>query len=139
MQTPFNSFRNLLCGCAGQLLRYIADTLETYSWSFGDGTTSTSPNPVHFFQLGHIHNQSELLHDSRMLGCAFPPDTIVVYPKPHASYCCGFFALYGQPSWKHFIISTMSFQFKWIYGAGNQILNNGIIIRISIMPQGLMI
>jgi gliding motility-associated-like protein len=104
------------------------DTLATYSWSFGDGTTSTSPNPVHVFsQPGtYIINLSfTTIHGCS--GGAFPPDTIIVYPKPHAIFT----AADSLPCTTNQIetfhnLDDSAFQFKWFYGDGQSDFNNNI-------------
>ena len=104
------------------------DTLATYFWSFGDGTTSTSPNPVHVFSTPgtYIINLSfTTIHGCS--GGAYPPDTIIVYPKPHAIFT----AQDSLPCTANQLetfhnLDDSAFQFKWIYGDGQSDINNNI-------------
>ena len=49
-----------------------ADTLATYLWTFGDGTTSTAANPVHTFTTtGNLYHQSEFHNNSWMFRWCF--------------------------------------------------------------------
>ena len=104
------------------------DTLATYSWSFGDGTTSTSPNPVHVFSTPgtYIINLSfTTIHGCS--GGAFPPDTIVVYPKPHAIFTAADSLPCTTNQLETFHnLDDSAFQFKWLYGDGQSDINNGI-------------
>jgi gliding motility-associated-like protein len=104
------------------------DTLATYFWSFGDGTTSTSPNPVHVFSIPgtYIINLSfTTIHGCS--GSAFPPDTIIVYPKPHAIFTAADSLPCTNNQLETFInLDDSAFQFKWFYGDGNSDINNNV-------------
>jgi len=105
-----------------------ADTLATYFWSFGDGTTSTAPNPVHVFSTPgtYIINLSfTTIHGCS--GGAFPPDTIIVYPKPHAIFTAADSLPCTTNQLETFInLDDSAFQFKWFYGDGQSDINNNI-------------
>ena len=105
-----------------------SDTLATFFWTFGDGTTSTSPNPVHTFtQPGtYIINLSfTTIHGCS--GVAFPPDTIIVYPKPHASFNAYDSLPCTDNQLETFInLDDSAAKFTWIYGDGNSDVNNNI-------------
>ncbi len=104
------------------------DTLATYFWSFGDGTTSASPNPVHVFSIPgtYIINLSfTTIHGCS--GGAFPSDTIIVYPKPHAI----FNALDSLPCATNQLetfhnLDDSAAKFTWFYGDGKSDVNNNI-------------
>lgn len=114
------------------------DTLATYFWSFGDGTTSTSPNPVHVFSNPgtYIINLSfTTIHGCS--GGAFPPDTIIVYPKPHAIFT----AADSLPCTTNQIetfhnLDDSAFQFQWYYGDGQSDINNNIYHTHQYNAQG---
>ncbi|HCL84416.1 MAG TPA: hypothetical protein DIC22_10595, partial [Chitinophagaceae bacterium] len=104
------------------------DTLSTYLWSFGDGTTSTGASPVHVFSTPgtYIINLSfTTIHGCT--GAVFPPDTIIVYPKPHALFT----ALDSLPCTNNQLeaftnLDDSAAQFRWIYGDGNSDINNSV-------------
>jgi PKD repeat protein len=58
-----------------------------WDWDFGDGTGSNSPNPTHTYTIPgtYIINLSFVTNHG-CTGNAFPPDTVIVYPKPHAIF-----------------------------------------------------
>ncbi len=105
-----------------------ADTLATYFWSFGDGTTSTSANPVHVFSTPgtYIINLSfTTIHGCS--GGAFPSDTIIVYPKPHAIFTAQDSLPCTTNQLETFYnLDDSAAQFKWLYGDGNSDINNNI-------------
>jgi len=85
IQTPLAS--DSVCAIINVLLSAVsADTLVQYLWNFGDGTTSTLPNPSHSYStpgtyaitLSFITN-----HGCRGVSNSIP---IVVYPKPYAAF-----------------------------------------------------
>ena len=104
------------------------DTLATYFWTFGDGTTSTSPNPVHVYSTPgtYIINLSfTTIHGCA--GGAFPSDTIIVYPKPHAIFTAADSLPCTANQLETFInLDDSAFQFKWFYGDGQSDINNNI-------------
>jgi gliding motility-associated-like protein len=104
------------------------DTLATYFWTFGDGTTSTSPNPVHIYSTPgtYIINLSfKTIHGCS--GGAFPSDTIIVYPKPHAIFTAADSLPCTANQLETFInLDDSAFQFKWFYGDGQSDINNNI-------------
>jgi gliding motility-associated-like protein len=104
------------------------DTLGTYFWSFGDGTTSTSPSPVHVFSTPGTYIVN--LSFTTIHGCsggAFPPDTIIVYPKPHASFTAADSLPCTTNQLETFInLDDSSAKFQWIYGDGKSDINNNV-------------
>ncbi len=105
-----------------------ADTLGTYLWSFGDGTTSTSPNPVHVFSVPgtYIINLSfTTIHGCS--GGAFPSDTIIVYPKPRAIFAAADSLPCTPNQLETFInLDDSAAKFQWFYGDGKSDINNNI-------------
>jgi gliding motility-associated-like protein len=105
------------------------DTISVFNWSFGDGTTSTSPNPTHTYSLPGTYIIN--LNFTTIHGCtgiAFPPDTIIVYPKPHAIFT----ALDSLPCANNQLeiftnLDDSAARFTWIYGDGNSDINNNIV------------
>jgi len=104
------------------------DTLATYLWNFGDGTTSTAANPVHVFSTPGTYIIN--LNFTTIHGCsgtAFPPDTIIVYPKPHAI----FNAMDSLPCTNNQLevfhnLDDSAAKFTWFYGDGSSNINNNI-------------
>jgi gliding motility-associated-like protein len=115
------------------------DTLATYLWSFGDGTTSTQPNPVHIFSTPgtYIINLSfTTIHGCT--GNAFPPYNITVYPKPHAIFT----ALDSLPCTDNQLevftnLDDSAYQFRWIYGDGSSDINNNVVHTHLYADSGL--
>jgi gliding motility-associated-like protein len=105
-----------------------ADTLGTFLWSFGDGTTSTSPNPVHVFSVPgtYIINLSfTTIHGCS--GGAFPSDTIIVYPKPRAIFAAADSLPCTPNQLETFInLDDSAAKFQWFYGDGQSDINNNI-------------
>ncbi len=100
----------------------------TYLWSFGDGTTSTSPNPVHVFSVPgrYIINLSfTTIHGCS--GGAFPSDTIIVYPKPRAIFAAADSLPCTPNQLETFInLDDSAAKFQWFYGDGQSDINNNI-------------
>jgi gliding motility-associated-like protein len=105
------------------------DTLATYFWSFGDGTTSTAANPVHVFSKPgtYIINLSfTTIHGCS--GGAFPPDTIIVYPKPHAVFNAYDSLPCTTNQLETFInLDDSAAKFTWFYGDGQSDVNNNVV------------
>ncbi|MDP4211839.1 MAG: PKD domain-containing protein [Bacteroidota bacterium] len=105
------------------------DTISVFNWSFGDGTSSTSPNPSHTYTLPgtYIINLSFTTNHG-CTGTAFPPDTVIVYPKPHAIFT----ALDSMPCATNQLeiftnLDDSAARFNWIYGDGNSDIDNNIV------------
>jgi gliding motility-associated-like protein len=115
-----------------------ADTLATYFWSFGDGTTSTAANPVHVFSTPgkYIINLSfTTIHGCS--GGAFPPDTIIVYPKPHASFNAYDSLPCTTNQLETFInLDDSAAKFTWFYGDGQSDINNNPVHYHQYNAQG---
>ncbi|MDO8583523.1 MAG: PA14 domain-containing protein [bacterium] len=68
----------------------------TYTWDFGDGTTSTSPNPVKTFQNGQFIVQLKVnngtyydLADPIVIQAGNPPNLTIVSPADGSNYKAG--------------------------------------------------
>ena len=116
-----------------------ADTLATYFWTFGDGTTSTQANPVHIFSKPgtYIINLSfTTIHGCK--GGAFPPDTIIVYPKPHASFDAYDSLPCANNQLETFInLDDSAARFQWFYGDGTSDINNNVVHTHQYANSGL--
>jgi len=104
------------------------DTLATYFWTFGDGTTSTAANPVHIFTTPgtYIINLSfTTIHGCS--GGAYPPDTIIVYPKPRAIFNAYDSLPCTTNQIETFInLDDSAAKFTWFYGDGSSDVNNNV-------------
>jgi gliding motility-associated-like protein len=104
------------------------DTLATFLWSFGDGTTSLSANPTHVFSIPGTYTIN--LSFTTIHGCAgvaFPPVTITVYPKPHAIFTAqDSFPCTNNQLEAFTNLDDSAAQFKWVYGDGNTDINNNV-------------
>jgi PKD repeat protein len=102
------------------------DTITSYNWDFGDGTTSTAANPVHVYSVpGRYIVNLNFTTNHGCAGVAFPPDTINVYPKPRAQFT----ALDSLPCASNQLelftnLSDPADRFFWIYGDGTSEINN---------------
>jgi gliding motility-associated-like protein len=104
------------------------DTLTQFNWTFGDGTASNSPTPSHIYSVPgtYVINLSFVTNHG-CIGTAFPPDTVIVYPKPHADFT----ALDSMPCSTNETelftnLDDSSAQFRWLYGDGTSDINNNV-------------
>ena len=104
------------------------DTLATYFWSFGDGTTSTLPNPTHIYSIPGTYTIT--LNFTTIHGCtgsAFPPYQITVYPKPHAIFTAKDSLPCVNNQLEAFTnLDDSAAKFTWIYGDGSSDVNNNL-------------
>lgn len=61
------------------------NTITGFAWTFGDGTSSTLPNPLHEYSAPGTYNVGLTLTASN--GCSNSSVTpVIVYPKPNANF-----------------------------------------------------
>ncbi len=102
------------------------DTIATYNWDLGDGTFSNAANPIHTYTVpGTYIINLNFTTNHGCAGIAFPPVTIIVYPKPRAQFT----ALDSIPCASNQLelftnLSDPAAQFFWIYGDGTSEVNN---------------
>jgi gliding motility-associated-like protein len=66
----------------------VNTTINNWSWSFGDGTSSTQQNPTHAYTSPGTYNVRLISSDQR--GCVDSAiRTITIYPKPTATFTTG--------------------------------------------------
>ncbi|RMG54993.1 MAG: PKD domain-containing protein, partial [Bacteroidetes bacterium] len=77
--------------CPPQTVRFTDasshDTTLTYQWIFGDGHTSTSPNPVHVYHASDTFTVTLIVTD--VFGCSdtvVKPGHVITYQPPTASF-----------------------------------------------------
>jgi len=120
---------SLYCADVHATFRAISsDTLATYNWDFGDGTTSNAPNPTHVYTVPgtYIINLSFVTNHG-CSGTAFPPDTVIVYPKPHAIFTAVDSLPCASNQLETFTnLDDSAAQFRWFYGDGTSDINNNI-------------
>lgn len=101
------------------------DTLVQYLWTFGDGTSSTSPDPTHsysepgtyYISLSYITN-----HGCRGVSNTIP---IVVYPKPKAAFMATDTLICGNTPVAFINQSTgNATNYTWSYGNGVTLEND---------------
>jgi gliding motility-associated-like protein len=78
-------------GCAPLTHQFSAtvntvDPVATYQWDFGDGTTSTLPNPTHTFPLGSYNIQLIIITNTGCRDTVIVPNGITASPKPTANF-----------------------------------------------------
>jgi gliding motility-associated-like protein len=123
------SASSTICAIVNAQFRALSqDTISVFNWDFGDGTNSSSPNPLHSYSVPgtYIVNLSFTTNHGCM-GNAFPPDTIRVYPKPHAIFT----AMDSLPCTSNQVelftnLDDSSYQNQWIYGDGSTDINNNV-------------
>ncbi len=126
--TTLSSSTSICAVVNAQFKAISQDTIAQYTWDFGDGTTSNSPTPSHSYSVPgtYLVNLSFVtIHGCT--GTAFPPDTIRVYPKPHAMFT----ALDSLPCTNNQAetftnLDDSSYRNQWIYGDGATDVNNNI-------------
>ena len=104
------------------------DTISQYNWDFGDGTTSTSPNPTHTYTVpGTYTINLSFITNHGCTGTAFPPVTVTVYPKPHAIFTAQDSLPCASNQLETFInLDDSAAQFQWYYGDGTSDINNNV-------------
>ncbi len=129
MDTTLTASSTICAIVTAQFSAISQDTLAQYSWSFGDGTTSTSATPTHTYSVpGTYIINLNFVTNHGCAGVAFPPDTVRVYPKPVADFT----ALDSMPCAANQLetftnLDDSSAQFFWIYGDGTSDINNNVV------------
>ncbi|MBS1948241.1 MAG: PKD domain-containing protein [Bacteroidetes bacterium] len=103
------------------------DTIASYFWSLGDGTTSTLPNPTNLYSTPGTY--AIALNFTTIHGCVgvATPTTITVYPKPHANFTARDSLSCMNNQIEIFTnLDDSAMQFRWIYGDGSSDVNNGV-------------
>ncbi|HVM89983.1 MAG TPA: PKD domain-containing protein [Puia sp.] len=103
------------------------DTLASYFWSFGDGTTSTLANPTHLFTTPGTYTVT--LNFTTIHGCTgtATPYTITVFAKPHASFTARDSLSCRSNQIEVFTnLDDSAMQYTWYYGDGSSDVNNNI-------------
>ncbi|HVY75398.1 MAG TPA: PKD domain-containing protein [Puia sp.] len=128
MDTTLTASTTICAIVNAQFKAISTDTLVVFNWDFGDGTTSSDPNPTHSYTVPgtYIVNLSFTTNHG-CTGTAFPPDTVRVYPIPHALFnamdslpCTNNQAEIFTNLW------DSAYQFRWLYGDGSSDINNDI-------------
>lgn len=101
-----------------------------YYWNFGDGNTSTSPNPTHIYNAEGTYDVTLITNDTNG-GCSDTfklPKTIMVGTKPHADFVAN--PLIACPNEDVYFTSLATGgpdQFLWYFGDnGTSTLQNPI-------------
>ena len=117
--------------CANVQARFTAiceDSIASYHWTFGDGTSSTLANPTHIYSTPGTYIIN--LNFTTTHGCsglAAAPDTVIVYPKPHSSFTARDSLLCVSNQAEVFTnLDDSAAQFTWFYGDNQSDINNNI-------------
>ncbi len=117
---------DILGGCSPLLVSFndssITASGSSYSWSFGDNTTSTSVNPIHTFLSTGIYTVTHYVTTSA--GCTdslVKPSYIIVNTSPVANFgvgnrCLGAPTVFTDSST---VSSGTISNWKWNFGDGN--------------------
>ncbi len=75
-------------GCAPLTLTFENRSVDAVShrWDFGDGNTSTSPNPTHTYDEGTYTLKYYALSDEQCIDSIIAVSSISVYPSPKAAF-----------------------------------------------------
>jgi len=100
--------------------------VQTWLWSFGDGTYSTAPNPVHFYNQPGTYNV--LLTVTDTLGCDFTiTHQVTVYVNPVADFQATLVQV-GNPTTftdQSFTANGFLTSWQWSFGdGGNSVQQN---------------
>ncbi|MBS1666124.1 MAG: PKD domain-containing protein [Bacteroidetes bacterium] len=126
--------------CANVQAKFTAislDSIASYQWTFGDGTSSTSPNPIHIYSTPgtYIINLS-FTTTHGCIGQASPPDTIIVYPKPHAVFTAKDSMLCVSNQTEVFTnLNDSAAKITWFYGDNKSDINN-LVYHTHHYPYG---
>jgi gliding motility-associated-like protein len=94
------------------------DTISTWNWSFGDGSTSSQPSPVHLYADTGTYNVQLIVNSN--FGCADTANhNVTVYFTPVAQYtaandCWGNAILFQNNS-----SAGSGISYQWHFGDGN--------------------
>jgi len=114
--------------CFGET-NYFADssfsnygTIVSWSWSFGDGNTSSVKNPIYLYANSGVFNIKLIVTDNYG-GSDSITKNITVYPKPFANFnfglvCSGFPTLFNDSS---FSINSSIAGWNWSFGYGGAV------------------
>ncbi len=123
--TPQALFTNSGNACLGDLIMFTdqttGDTISSYHWDFGDGTSSTAINPSHIFiEPGKYEVCLQVISNN---GCiSMYCDTVEVYPLPIIEFWAADACLNKQPIFFFDSSSTVNATFistVWDFGDGN--------------------
>jgi gliding motility-associated-like protein len=110
----------------GSVLIQFSDTNTTnlgssYLWNFGDGSTSSQPNPAHTYYQTGVYTVGVIV--TSPFGCVFSAQdycTVTVFPKPVANFTSepGLETSIINPDFHFFDQSTNTNSWSWDFGDG---------------------
>ncbi|RYE20999.1 MAG: PKD domain-containing protein, partial [Sphingobacteriales bacterium] len=110
-------------GCAGQNVTFSnsssigGDSIASYIWNFGDGTTSTTKNTSHIYASAGRYNVSLVAISTN--GCSDTAETTVtVFAVPTTGFTATE-ACEGSATQFKNSISAAVYTYKWIFGDGD--------------------
>ena len=123
--TPQAMFSYNANACLGDLIIFsdqtTGDTISSYDWDFGDGTTSTAINPSHIYnEAGKYQVCLQVISNK---GCISTfCDSVEVYPLPEIDFWAADACLNMQPVYFYDSSATVNASFvstMWDFGDGN--------------------
>jgi gliding motility-associated-like protein len=75
------------CVSFQNLSTIVSGNIQSYQWNFGDGSISTTFNPVHCYENSGVYSVIlKAISDSGCVGSFILPNSIQVYPQPIAGF-----------------------------------------------------
>ena len=107
---------------------------QTFSWTFGDGGTSTASNPTHIYNTPGTYTITLIANDPNTCnGSDTTQSTLTVYPVPVAEFS---FApdppTENTPTTFNNLSSPDATNFKWLFGDGDSLVTNS---RLAVQHQ----
>ncbi|HTJ14326.1 MAG TPA: PKD domain-containing protein [Dinghuibacter sp.] len=99
---------------------HTSDPVTQYQWAFGDGATATTAQPSHTYSTPGRYFLT--VNYTTAHGCAGTagPDTINVYPTPHAAFQTQDTTACGHNNLQQLInLSDSAASYTWIFGDGS--------------------
>jgi gliding motility-associated-like protein len=111
--------------CAGEMVSFGSTvslnngTISSYSWNFGDGTTSTNPNPSKTYNTAGNYNAVLTVTSSNGCTGTSTGSAITIFAKPIASFSSEYLLSRGmETDWKFLFTGSNSVSWNWLFEDG---------------------
>ena len=113
-------------GCAPYTAVFDNTSLagQTFTWNFGDGTTSTEESPTHIYEIPGNYTVTLTAFDDATCNkqSTSTPFTIVISPNPTANFTFNPAQAQNNTPTSFFNTSTGATSYKWIFGDGDELV-----------------